>query len=228
MPSPHRPQQISPFAEACLAAVAAHDCGRYLSLGGAFGLAHYFEYRTTHDLDAWWVEPVPREAREQVLQVLTGALHAFGEVRRREWGDVVSLDLRQQNKVVFSFQIARRTAELHPAEPGPWPGGVRVDSFADLVASKMVALVERGAPRDFRDIYTLCTAGQTTPPQCWAWWQQRENAVNRAPDRQRADLAIRTHLKRIEQARPIADIGDEGERAASAQLRAWFKEEFLA
>jgi predicted nucleotidyltransferase component of viral defense system len=30
-----------------------------------------------------------------------------------------------------------------------------IDSFGDLVASKMVALVERGAPRDFFDIFTL-------------------------------------------------------------------------
>ena len=51
------------------------------------------------------------------------------------------------------FQIAERSAELEASVTGVWPGGIGIDSFKDLVASKMVALVERGAPRDFLDVY---------------------------------------------------------------------------
>jgi predicted amidophosphoribosyltransferase len=49
--------------------------------------------------------------------------------------------------------------------------------FIDLVASKMVALVKRGAPRDFRDVFTVCTAGLTTPSDCWQWWRLRQSAA---------------------------------------------------
>jgi len=35
----------------------------------------------------------------------------------------------------------------------------------------MVALVERGAPRDFLDIYTVCQAGLVTLEECWELWR---------------------------------------------------------
>jgi hypothetical protein len=41
----------------------------------------------------------------------------------------------------------------------------------------MVALVEHGAPRDFRDIHTVCMAGLSTPDDCWSLWRQRQALV---------------------------------------------------
>lgn len=63
-----RPTLVSEYARACLEALSSSGCGCRLSLGGAFGLAHYFEYRFTQDVDAWWVEPVTREERQQVIR----------------------------------------------------------------------------------------------------------------------------------------------------------------
>lgn len=57
-----------------------------------------------------------------------------------------------------SIQIANRTARLEYPIPAGWIN-VPLDTLADLVASKMVALVERGAPRDFLDIFQICQAG---------------------------------------------------------------------
>ena len=65
-----RPKLVSEYAQACLETLAASGYGRLISLGGAFGLAHYFEYRPTHDVDAWWVEPVTSEERQQVIRTL--------------------------------------------------------------------------------------------------------------------------------------------------------------
>jgi hypothetical protein len=48
--------------------------------------------------------------------------------------------LLQAGHKVFSFQIAQRSAQLEPSKPAPWID-VPLDSFPDLVASKMVALV---------------------------------------------------------------------------------------
>jgi hypothetical protein len=175
-----------------------------VSLGGAFGLAHYYEYRTTHDLDAWWTSEATRA-----------------------WGDVVSVELRQGGRTTFSFQIAARSALLRNEVAGVWQGDIRVDSFDDLLASKMAALVNRGAPRDFLDIHTLCSAGQTSIASCWRLWQERQQLSGEDDDLGRAKLAVRANLARIEAARPLAHqpYGSTGER--SAAVRAWFEQEFL-
>jgi hypothetical protein len=227
MNQPARPTQISEYARACLDRLAASGLGQYLSLGGAFGLAHYYEYRSTRDVDAWWVEPVSGEERQRITHLLEETLRSYGQVRTRAWGDVVSVELMQEGRTVFSFQIAHRSGELQPPLPGPWPGGIRVDSLDDLVASKMTALVERGAPRDFRDIYMLCQSAHSDIAHCWQLWEERQRLAGELADHQRATLAIRTHLARLEQARPLGQIADAEERAMAGKLRTWFAEEFL-
>lgn len=225
-PQPRRPQQMSEYALACLQALAARGLGRKVSLGGALGLAHYYEYRSTHDVDAWWTAEASTEDQRQVVHALREALSPFGAVRVRTWGDVVSVELQQAERVVFGFQIARRSAQLAPSQPAPWID-VLLDRLEDLVASKMVGLIERGAPRDFRDIYTLCQAGVVTPEQCWALWQERQHLADSDADMARACLAIQTHLARIATQRPLERIPDPDERAAAERVRRWFTTEFL-
>ncbi|NJM40288.1 MAG: nucleotidyl transferase AbiEii/AbiGii toxin family protein [Anaerolineae bacterium] len=224
---PNRPTQLPPLTLECFDALAQAGCGQFVSIGGAFGLAHYFEYRTTHDVDAWWVEPVTSEQRKRVTTVLEAVLRKHGAVRVREWGDVVSVELRQANKTTFSFQIARRSAQLMDVVTGVWPGQIAIDSFEDLLASKMTALVNRGAPRDFRDVYRLCLSGLCNIEDCWRLWEQRRLAAGEATEdtvseRERARLAICTNLARVSQARPIKTIDDEEERMDAEKLRNWF------
>lgn len=227
MIAPRVPKEVSPFARACINALAVDGLGRYLSIGGAFGLAHYHEYRPTHDLDAWWRQPVGRGDRDLVVAQLTKALEPFGVVRTRAWGDVVSVELEQAGTTVFSFQIADRSAQIEACIDGVWPGGLGLDSFDDLVAAKMSALVERGAPRDFRDIHSLCEAGLCSPGQCWHLWESRQRLARQDADRARARSAIVTHLARLAAARPLDRIVDPEQRAKAAHLRAWFEKEFL-
>jgi hypothetical protein len=139
---------------------------------------------------------------------------------------VVSIELLQEDKATFSFQIAWRSVQLQPSVPAQW-ADVLLDSFPDLVASKMVALVERGAPRDFRDIHSVCQAGLTTPSQCWQWWKDRQHLAGSDIDASRARLAVETHLSRIEKHRPLALIFDPGQRTDAGNVRSWFKTEFL-
>ncbi|NJN54420.1 MAG: hypothetical protein HC804_06500 [Anaerolineae bacterium] len=91
----------------------------------------------------------------------------------------------------------------------------------------MVALVERGAPRDFLDIFTLCQAGRVTTGKCWQLWQQRQVIAGDEADFSRAKLAIETHLTRIEQHRPLIHIVDLQDREAAANVRNWYKTEFF-
>lgn len=226
MPEPVRPSHLSEYAEKTLAALAAAGLGHAISVGGALGLLHYLDYRATHDVDAWWTPTAPPEDRERVLATVEAALRPWGEVRSRKWGEVVSLELKKEGKTVFSFQIASRSAQLQPPTTLPW-SDVALDSLPDLVASKMVALVERGAPRDFRDIYIVCQAGLMTPVTCWSLWRQRQQEAGSDTDRHRARLAVETHLTRISQHRPLDTIADPDQRAEAEAVRSWFTQELL-
>ncbi|MFQ6015945.1 MAG: nucleotidyl transferase AbiEii/AbiGii toxin family protein [Anaerolineae bacterium] len=206
--------------------LAAQGLGEKISLGGALGLLHYLDYRPTHDVDAWWAASATSEDQRQVIRVIETTLESFGQIKTRAWGDVVSVELLCEGKAIFSFQIARRSVQLEPPALAPWTA-VLLDSFPDLLASKMVALVERGAPRDFRDIYALCQAGLTTPRECWDLWRRCQQLAGSDTDGARARLAVETHLARIAQHRPLAQISDPRQRAEAEQVRHWFTEEFL-
>jgi hypothetical protein len=104
---------------------------------------------------------------------------------------------------------------------------VSLDSFQDLVASNMVALVERGAPRDFRDIYVLCQSNLITPEQCWQLWQERQKLTDSDTETERVRLALETHLTRIALHRPLDKITDPAQKAEIEQIRNWFRKEFL-
>jgi Nucleotidyl transferase AbiEii toxin, Type IV TA system len=224
--TPTRPTHLSELAERTLQALSTAGLGQTISVGGALGLLHYLDYRSTHDVDAWWAPTVSAAERERVLEVVSAALRESGDLRVRRWGEVVSLELQVGGKTVFSFQIADRSAQLEPSETLPW-AEVNLDTLPDLVASKMVALVERGAPRDFRDVHAICRAGLVTPGECWRLWRLRQERAGSDADAHRARLALETHLSRITQHRPLDSILDPTERAEAAALRTWFSAELL-
>ena len=223
---PRQPSHLSPYARACLDALVKANFANQISLGGALGLFHYLDYRPTHDVDAWWSESVTQEQKQAALRLLETTLSAFGSVRLRSWGDVDSMELSQDGKTVFSFQIARRSARLEESVSAGWID-VPLDSLVDLIASKMVALVERGAPRDFLDIFSVCQAGLFSVAECWALWRRRQALAGSDADASRAHLAIETHLERIALHRPMEQIADLGQREQARQLRDWFLSEFL-
>lgn len=91
----------------------------------------------------------------------------------------------------------------------------------------MSALVERGIPRDFLDIFELCKQELCTVQQCWQLWQEREKKRGvEKPEVSSAVSAVFVHLKRIEQMRPLHTISDEQERNQANEVRQWFKNEF--
>ncbi len=224
--SPRPPSHLSPYALACFRALREAGLSDVVSIGGALGLFHYLEYRSTHDADAWWQEEAGSEQRQQVIHVIETALQQFGATRTRTWGDVVSIELLQQGKAVFSFQIASRDVRLRDSI---WvqDEGIRLDSLPDLIAAKMNALIERGAPRDFLDIFTLCFHQLAEPEECWALWQERQTLSGEDSDFERARLAIETHLERIALHRPLESLSAE-QRAQAETVRRWFREVFLA
>lgn len=226
MNHPARPAHLPRYAELCLEALAQAGLSNAVSIGGALGLMHYLDYRTTHDADAWWSQSATEKERLQVIEVLRDTLADHGQLRTRQWRDVTSIELLRDGHVIFSFQIADRSAQLEPSIPAGWTS-VLLDGLPDLVASKMVALVERGAPRDFRDIFAVCRSELMTPRQCWDLWLRRQSLAGGDPDISRARLAIGTHLARITLQRPLDRIADPEKRAEAESLRCWFREVFL-
>ena len=224
---PRIPQNVSPYARACLEAIASANLGQHISLGGAFGLAHYLEYRATHDIDAWWNESATAKDMADTIDTVMKALREFGGTRVRSWGEVSIVELETEGKIVFSFQVAHRSALLQKPLASPWAGGVRVDRLEDLVAAKMTALVERGAPRDFRDIHAICGAGLCSVSRCWELWEERQALAREDKDARRARIAIGSHLARLEASRPLEGIPDPESRGQASRLRAWFEEDFL-
>jgi hypothetical protein len=91
----------------------------------------------------------------------------------------------------------------------------------------LTALVERGAPRDFGDVYSACRAGLITPVECWAVWAKRQQLAGSDADLDRARLAIETHLARISQYRRLEQIADPGQQAEASEVRRWFEEDLL-
>ncbi|MGA2489933.1 MAG: nucleotidyl transferase AbiEii/AbiGii toxin family protein [Anaerolineales bacterium] len=223
---PQQPSNLSTYARACLEALVKANLAVRISLGGALGLLHYLDYRPTHDVDAWWSESVTEQQRQAVVRVLETTLSDFGRVHVRAWGDVVSVELSQEGKTVFSFQIATRSVRLEEPILAGWID-IPLDSLADLAASKMVALVERGAPRDFLDIFALCQAGLLSMDECWAVWRKRQTLAGSDADTRRARLAIETHLERIALHRPLEKIVDLQQFQQAKQLRDWFLSDFL-
>ena len=222
---PQQPSYLSPYTRACLDALVKADLANCISIGGAFGLFHYLDYRPTHDVDAWWSDSVTEKQRLALVKALETTLSNFGSVCVRSWGDVVSVELHQDGKTVFSFQVASRSVRLEKPISAGWID-VPLDNLADLVASKMVALVERGAPRDFLDIYTLCQAGLISIAESWALWRKRQMLAGSDVDISRAFLAIETHLERIALHRPLQKIEDVQQRQQAQQVREWYMSDF--
>lgn len=223
---PKKPSHLSAFAQACLEALVNAGLADTISLGGAFGLFHYYEYRVTHDVDAWWQENVSEEKKQEVVQTLQSRLRKFGSVRIRVWGDLTSIELEQEGKTVFSFQIAVRSQRLEDLNVAGWIG-IPLNSFQDLVATKMNALIQRGAPRDFLDIYSVCKMKLITIEECWNLWHRRQDLLGNEHNFYKARLAVETHLKRITLQRPLASIADNDVRDQARELREWVMQSFL-
>ena len=205
---PRVPSNLNPFARELLEMLRGQPAARHIILGGGVALSHYHEYRETVDVDAWWVQISNQAEFEETVALLRTAMGALGErescdYSERKWGDTLSLELRRGSRKIFSFQISTRDVELEPPREAEW-SPVKIEAFRDNLGAKMNALVERGAPRDFLDIATLCLAGIVTVGECWKAW--RDKGSRRDGDE--AKFTVLRSLAEIEVRRPIQQFSD--------------------
>lgn len=217
---PVTPKNLNPFARELLESFAGHAEAAEIVLGGGVALSHYLEYRDTVDVDAWW----RTEPSEDVLRFVESCMKALAakhglDYRRRTWGETESLELLRGSQKQFSFQISQRTLYLDTALPAEWQP-LWIETLRDNLGSKMTALVERGAPRDLRDVHELCAHGLASIEECWHLWRVK----NSERDPREGPEKVLFFVERLEMQRPLEKIQVPAERERASALRHWFRE----
>lgn len=220
---PRKPATMPSYAEEVLTKLGEHPESAEIVLGGHLALKHYLDFRQTHDIDAWWRGARSPQAEGNIRSVMAdvAAHHGF-QLAERTFAEVSSFEFLAQDRKVFSFQIAPRSLYLSEPVLSPWPP-LLLETLEDNIASKMNALVNRGAPRDFLDIQRAVEQGLLSPERCWALWQQRNPEETIATGQQK----ILLHLAALETRRPLEQIQDPKEREQALQTRTWFRTRFL-
>ena len=221
--NPRRPEHPDPFATAFLERLQNRPEAEQFVLGGGFALKHYLDYRSTADVDAWWRTIPDPAALDAAREAFAAVANDFGyTVQERATGSMTSIEAVDGSRKVFSFQVALRDVAIESPVASPW-GRFPIETPADNIAAKMNALVNRGAPRDFRDIREIVAARLATPERCWELWI----AKNPGRDVGDARLAVQHWLAGIEARRPLGRIGPD-DRGRAAELREWFRDVFAA
>ncbi|MCC6446004.1 MAG: nucleotidyl transferase AbiEii/AbiGii toxin family protein [Armatimonadetes bacterium] len=222
---PGRPLNLTPLMEAVPEALRLEPAANRFILGGGVALKRYIDYRPTQDIDAWWIGGRDPEAVLHLRAALecVAARQGYAQTHRQfRMTDSFEFRHPDSGRKEFSFQISVRDLALDAARESLWPP-LKVETLQDNIGSKMNALVNRGAPRDFTDIYRVVRSGLIEGEERWRLWQIR----NPEFEISQAKRQVRTHLIRLEARRPLSAISSEEERGSTAGLRAWFHESFL-
>jgi hypothetical protein len=220
---PIRPKSLPEIAEQLLARISKEALACEIVIGGGIALKHYADFRPTQDIDAWWRSTRNLEALQQISKAVAEiAAENDLDVSHRNFGSTDSIELRitGENRKKFSFQIAVRDITLEEPLASAW-SPILIETLRENMGSKMNALVNRGAPRDFMDVYEVVMRGLMSGPECWRLWQLKnpEGSVEQA----KADVLAA--LQRIVQRRSVDSLSGP-EREAAIALRTWYSQEF--
>ncbi len=193
-------------------------------IGGGIALKHYVDHRPTQDIDAWWKSAREENDLNLVREAMKRTAKAHNlSLREKRFGATDSIELvDDKSRKVFSFQIAVRDKALDEPIDSAWPP-LKIETLRDNIGSKMNALVQRGAPRDFVDIYELVASGLTTATECWELWAMKNDEANI----ESAKALVAAHLRRLEGRRPLDSILNDAERSKAGLVRRWFSDAFL-
>ncbi len=221
-PQPVPPPNLDPLAGELLSELRGEPAAADIIIGGGVALQHYCAFRSTHDLDAWYTQNASSATTSRIRDAIerVAARHGY-DVRERRWGETLSLDLLGGGKKRFAFQVARRDVQIDAPLESAWPP-VKIETLRDAIASKMVALVERGAPRDFVDIYTIVEHDLCSQQECWSLWQRKVPDASIAE----AQMKVLHNLLQIEARTPLESLPADTATRARA-LRGFFKTRFV-
>jgi len=219
----NKPETLDPLADRVLRELATRPEAAEIVLGGYVALQHHVDYRRTHDIDAWWRGRASQAAETAITAAMQKVADDEGlQVRQRRFGDTLSVEFIRLGRKHFSFQISVRSVSLEPPVTSAWPP-ILIETLADNIGSKMNALVDRGAPRDFLDVKTVVQRGLVQAAECWQLWSKKNPHERVESGKQKVLL----HLSMLEMRRPLAMISDSAEREHARLTREWFRGQFL-
>jgi len=220
---PRIPENLNPYTREVLEQLGRSKAAESFILGGGVALSHYHPYRQTVDLDGWWKREKDESTVAEIRAILSKIAARDGlSLQARTWGETMSLELSKEGKKIFSTQISVRTHALDTPCASPW-GHLPIETLRDNLASKMTALVERGAPRDFLDIQTVCDAGLTTSAECWTFYAEKHGLDPLQMNDAKAKVL--TNLAKIEKFRPLHTIENASQRQQTRKICNWYKQE---
>jgi len=120
-PIPQMAQRLHELAREILEELRDQPAAAALILGGGVALQHYYEYRETHDIDAWWASTPKADTRQLLRETMQRVAERHGySLAVRAWRETESLELQDEGKTIFSFQVAVRSLELESPGPSAW------------------------------------------------------------------------------------------------------------
>lgn len=224
---PTRPANLDPLASNMLERLQATPEAAHIVIGGGVALNCYAPPRLTRDVDAWWSRHTDAADRSSTVARIREIANDVARPtqltvseRAPSTSEVVSIELQANRKTVFSFQIAPRDVELEsPIVSGSPFAPIALETLADNLGAKMTALVARGAPRDFQDVYNVVRTGIARPDELWGLYERK----NPGHDVAIAKAQVAQRLGDIEMRRPLDSI-EPSLRGEAGELRAWVRQ----
>lgn len=218
-----KPSSLHPLAEAILARLSLAPEASEVVLGGYFALQHYTGYRETRDIDAWWKTRASKAAEEAIRRAMSEVASAQAlALRERSFGDTISFELHRGGVKEYSFQIAVKSTALEEPVASPWPP-ILMETLRENIGSKMNALVNRGAPRDFLDVKHVIDEELLSMSDAWKLWAAKNPHQTMGSGKQKVLFLLEV----LEAKRPLDQIADPVERTRAQSVREWYRQEFL-
>jgi hypothetical protein len=229
--TPKVPTNLDPIVAAVLAKLGSSPEAAYVIIGGGVALNCYIEPRATMDVDAWWSQHSSAQQREATVARIKNIVREIAADRpnmhlvedTRAASEMRGIELEQNGKTIFSFQVAPRSLELEAPVVTESPfAPIPIETLTENVGAKMSALVSRGAPRDFNDIVRVSKVAEILPSELWNIYQRK----NPTADVTLAKAQVAQKLAAIELRRPLEKMQSE-ERVTTAAVRDWLKKELI-
>ncbi len=121
---PTRPPGLDPLAVEILERLRAYPEANDFVLGGHLALKHYLDYRTTHDINAWWAQESTTDSQHLALERLRDIVKSVAADRGMTFSEraarsMTLLEMQRNAKTIFSVQIADCDIELAEPVRGP-------------------------------------------------------------------------------------------------------------
>lgn len=128
--------------------------------GGTLLAHHYFNHRLSEDLDFFTDQKFTFEEVDDWARELKKAAKFSGYTYKKVYD---RWEFLFENKKNLRIEFVYYNSDRATLEKRRKVNGIYIDSLKDIAANKLIALADRGEPKDLLDIYFLIKKGGFTP-----------------------------------------------------------------